>query len=141
MIAPNEADDTPAAALPKTPASTPQSPDTVTPAHQCKTCRTSFCQPLGCGHVYCNECLGSGNTSCPECGRGNEMPRKSLTPEPKVEHDADDESGEQYPRRSSRLFCVLLVMLIVNMASLALLIYTLASNSSLFSRLSAAQLA
>ncbi|KAK2042356.1 hypothetical protein LZ31DRAFT_556105 [Colletotrichum somersetense] len=55
MTAPNEVSDTPAAAGPRTPTSTPQSPGTPTPVHQCRNCRLSFCQPLGCGHVYCNE--------------------------------------------------------------------------------------
>ncbi|OHW92270.1 hypothetical protein CSPAE12_09098 [Colletotrichum incanum] len=86
MIALNETSDAPTTAEPWTPTSTPQSPGTMTPSHQCRNCRVSFCQPLGCGHVYCNECLGPrhnlapGDTGCSECDRAIPTPPKTLTP-------------------------------------------------------------
>ncbi|KAK1722494.1 hypothetical protein CaCOL14_006187 [Colletotrichum acutatum] len=60
-----------AVAEPRTPTSTPASGSAspgVAPAHQCRQCRASFCQPLGCGHVYCDECAGPRH-ECPECNR------------------------------------------------------------------------
>ncbi|KAK1980634.1 hypothetical protein LZ30DRAFT_119880 [Colletotrichum cereale] len=146
MIAPNEASDAPAAPEPRTPASTPQSPGTATPAHQCRNCCVSFCQPLGCGHVYCNECLGPshnlapGNTGCPECDREKATHPKPLTPEPKVEHEPDHELRERYLKRTRRLSWILLAMIALNMVLSVLLLYTGAGLASTVSRLGCAQL-
>ncbi|OHE92233.1 hypothetical protein CORC01_12469 [Colletotrichum orchidophilum] len=78
MDATNDTDALAPAAEPRTPMSTPASGPAspgVTPAHQCRQCRASFCQPLGCGHVYCNQCVGLHHI-CPECDRHTIVPSK-----------------------------------------------------------------
>ncbi|EFQ31379.1 uncharacterized protein GLRG_06523 [Colletotrichum graminicola M1.001] len=146
MTAPDEASDTPAAAGPRTPTSTPQSPGTPTPAHQCRNCRASFCQPLGCGHVYCNECLGSphslapGSTGCPECDRRKVTPPKPLTPEPKFEHEPNHESGELYLKRTRRISWVSLVMLLMIMVLGIIMIFASIELACAAGRLSSAKL-
>ncbi|UQC85935.1 uncharacterized protein CLUP02_11434 [Colletotrichum lupini] len=70
---------------PRTPTSTPASGSAspgVAPAHQCRQCRASFCQPLGCGHVFCDECAGPHH-QCPECNR-----RPVVSPKPSIEVSA-----------------------------------------------------
>ncbi|KAK2025032.1 hypothetical protein LX32DRAFT_643108 [Colletotrichum zoysiae] len=146
MTAQNEVSDTPAAAGPRTPTSTPQSPGTPTPVHQCRNCRVSFCQPLGCGHVYCNECLGPphtlapGSTGCPECDGTKSTPSKLLTPEPKAEHETDHESGERYYKRARRTSWISLVMLILTMVLGGLLVYASAKLASTVGCLDSAEL-
>ncbi|KAK1675328.1 hypothetical protein BDP55DRAFT_632490 [Colletotrichum godetiae] len=90
MAAANDTNALAAVAEPRTPTSTPASGPVspgVAPVHQCRQCRASFCQPLGCGHVYCDECAGPHH-KCPECDRqlvppkpsSSEKPPKTTTP-------------------------------------------------------------
>ncbi|KAK1967448.1 hypothetical protein LZ32DRAFT_648019 [Colletotrichum eremochloae] len=117
MAVSNELIDPPAAAEPRTPTSTPQSPGTPIPAHQCRGCRVSFCQPLGCGHVYCNDCLGPphslspGKMGCPECDRSDATPPTPLMPEPKIEHEP--EPNPKRTRQPSWLLVGILVSITV----------------------------
>ncbi|KAK0380041.1 hypothetical protein CLIM01_02588 [Colletotrichum limetticola] len=78
---------------PRTPTSTPASGSAspgVAPAHQCRQCRASFCQPLGCGHVYCNECAGPHH-QCPECNRRPVVsPKPSIEKPPKTTYPSED---------------------------------------------------
>ncbi|WQF88094.1 Putative Zinc finger, RING-type [Colletotrichum destructivum] len=127
MAAANEASSPPTATEPRTPTSTPQSPGTVTPAHQCRICRASFCQPLGCGHVYCVECLGPrhnaapGKAGCPECDRNNPTPPRTVTPEPKAEPEFDYRRVRTV-RQIQHTHGMVKVLFLLNLLSLAFLI-------------------
>ncbi|OLN87108.1 hypothetical protein CCHL11_06553 [Colletotrichum chlorophyti] len=66
------------------------------PAHQCRDCRASFCQPLTCGHVYCDKCFRK-HESCPECRHLTSSPTSPTSP-PTVSPDY----GKEYTRDNKR---------------------------------------
>ncbi|KAL0943069.1 uncharacterized protein CTRU02_200955 [Colletotrichum truncatum] len=113
----------------QSPTNTGAPKDTAEHNHQCRACRASFCQPLNCGHVYCEECLppSSRQEGCPECKRQSApSPPRTARPPPGPKPATDVEAQQTKPHKVPRgkLFWALFVLgAVYGCARLAWLVY------------------
>ncbi|KAF9880533.1 hypothetical protein CkaCkLH20_01575 [Colletotrichum karsti] len=124
------------------PASAPAHEDMPDHSHQCRECRASFCQPLSCGHMYCDECLPPPRLSgCPECRRQSIANRPPVQPsqpsqpvpqpEPKSNHDIERDTtfnppgDKRHHNTLKYIAAILTIWLLLEVVVLTLAIFVL----------------